>query len=172
MRRIFLLIASSAGLATQPNVRSNVERRALGQMIASATMIPIQAWAAGITVEDVSIGGGDAVPSADATVSIAYKAWLDGFEGTKKFSDVKGPLYVTLGSSQIIPGLDEALRGMRVGGLRRVVIPPDLAYGKTGYPKDGDKKGSIIPPDATLYFEVRLRSVKLTKGLGFGLNLF
>ena len=50
-------------------------------------------------------------------------------------------------------------------------LPAKLAYGSTGYPKSGEKAGSIIPPNADVYFQVRLRSVVLSKGLGFGLNV-
>ena len=102
-------------------------------------------------------------------VSIDYTGWLDDFDG-KKFDsslDRNIPLSLTLGSGQAIVGLDEGLTGMRVGGTRRFVIKPELAYGPDGYPRSGDDKGSMIPGGSTLYFQVRLRSVKGLSGMGF-----
>eukprot|EP00620_Florenciella_sp_RCC1587_P017186 CAMPEP_0182571132 /NCGR_PEP_ID=MMETSP1324-20130603/12240_1 /TAXON_ID=236786 /ORGANISM="Florenciella sp., Strain RCC1587" /LENGTH=220 /DNA_ID=CAMNT_0024785637 /DNA_START=111 /DNA_END=773 /DNA_ORIENTATION=+ len=102
-------------------------------------------------------------------VSIDYTGWLDDFDG-KKFDsslDRNIPLSLTLGSGQAILGLDEGLTGMRVGGTRRFVIKPELAYGGDGYPRSGDDKGSMIPGGSTLYFQVRLRSVKGLSGMGF-----
>jgi len=102
-------------------------------------------------------------------VSIDYTGWLEDFDG-KKFDsslDRNTPLSLVLGSGQAIPGLDEGLTGMRVGGTRRFVIKPELAYGSDGYPRSGDAKGSMIPGGSTLYFQVRLRSVKGLSGMGF-----
>jgi len=126
---------------------------------------------AGLVIEDVQPGQGDGPPNVGQTVSIDFIGWLDGFDGEQVFIREKGPLYVELGAGRLPKGVEQTLLGMRVGGTRRVTISPDLAYGKTGYPRDGDKKGSIIPPDATLYFQVRLRSIKLNVG-AFGLGVF
>jgi FKBP-type peptidyl-prolyl cis-trans isomerase len=60
---------------------------------------------------------------------------------------------LTLGGGQVIPGFDRGVTGMRVGGMRRVVIPPDLAYRNTGS-QDG-----TIPPNATLVFDIELLDV-------------
>ena len=77
-----------------------------------------------------------------------------------------------LGEKKVAPGLEECLLAdMNIGGTRRCKLPAKLAYGATGYPKSGEKAGSIIPPNADVYFQVRLRSVVLSKGLGFGLNV-
>ena len=79
-----------------------------------------------------------------------------------------------LDSSKMAKGIrDGILAGgdFRVGGTRRIVVPAELAYGKTGFPDSGENAGKLIPPGATLYVEIRLRSIALSKGLGFGLNL-
>jgi FKBP-type peptidyl-prolyl cis-trans isomerase len=79
------------------------------------------------------------------------------FDATEKYPTEeypKGkPMEVTLGAGGVIPGFDQGLVGMKVGGKRTVTIPPDLAYGSSG---QGDK----IPPNATLVFELELVSIK------------
>ena len=104
-------------------------------------------------------------------MTIDYVAWLGGFDG-REFSRFEKPIKVKLGEKKVAPGLEECLLAdMNIGGTRRCKLPPSLAYGATGYPKSGEKAGSIIPPNADVYFQVRLRSVVLSKGLGFGLNV-
>lgn len=168
---LLLLFALSHGL--EPQQSTVVSRRASTVAVASA-VLPLKSLAVadapGLVIEEIKVGQGDGPPKPDAQVTIDYKAWLNDFDG-KLFADEKGPLVIPLGQDAIIKGLEETLLGMRVGGTRRVVIPPQLAYGATGYPRTGENKGSVIPPDSTLYFQVRLRSIKLTKG-AFGLNLF
>lgn len=162
-----VLVATAAGLAVP------VRRRDIVFAGVASVSLPARAAeeAPGLIIEDVQVGQGDMV-KPDSVVSIGYKAWLDGFDSAKKFADVPGPSIVPLGQDKIAKGLETALVSMRVGGKRRVTIPADLGYGDTGFPREGDKKGAIIPPGATLYFEVRVRSIKLSQGLGFGLNLF
>ncbi len=84
-----------------------------------------------------------------------YAGWLyaDGARGRQFDRSVAGkPFQVTLGAGEVIPGWDTGLVGMKVGGRRELIIPPELAYGKRG-------AGDVIPPDATLLFEVELVSV-------------
>jgi len=85
-------------------------------------------------------------------VSVHYTGWLK--DGTKFDSSVdRGkPFEFTLGAGQVIPGWDQGVEGMKVGGKRELIIPPDLAYGKKG-------AGGVIPPEATLKFEIALLSV-------------
>lgn len=146
-----------------------LDRRGAALGIASAVLPGTSRANGGLVIEDLQVGQGDGPPRPDAQVTIDYKAWLDGFDG-RLFSEVRGPLVVPLGKDAIIPGLEQTILGMRVGGTRRVAIPPNLAYGSTGYPTSGDKVGSVIPPNSTLYFQIRLRSIKLSTG-AFGLNL-
>ena len=90
-------------------------------------------------------------------VSVQYTGWLytkDGHRGAKFDSslDRDKPINFTLGNGQVIKGWDEGISGMKMGGKRTLIIPPDLAYGAKG-------SGGVIPPNATLIFDVELVSV-------------
>jgi len=104
-----------------------------------------------LNVTDLVVGTGD-LASRNAKVSVHYTGWLE--DGTKFDSSVdRGtPFEFTLGARQVIPGWDQGVEGMQVGGKRKLVIPPELAYGKKG-------AGNIIPPNATLTFDVELLAV-------------
>ena len=105
----------------------------------------------GLTIEDtVLVEGACAASGRDVTVH--YAGWLaDGtqFDSSREKQD---PFEFTLGKKEVMDGWEEGLRGMRVGGTRRLVIPPALAYGSEG-------AGDTIPPDETLTFEVELLRV-------------
>lgn len=106
----------------------------------------------GLQYEDMSPGTG-ASPQKGQTVSVHYTGWLaDG----KKFDSSKDrgqPFQFVLGQGQVIKGWDEGVATMKVGGKRKLVIPPDLGYGAQGF-------SGAIPPNATLTFEVELLSVR------------
>jgi FKBP-type peptidyl-prolyl cis-trans isomerase len=105
----------------------------------------------GLTLEDTVVGEGrTAVTGRD--IIVHYAGWLaDGtqFDSSREKQD---PFEFTLGKKEVMDGWEEGLRGMKVGGKRKLVIPPDLAYGKEG-------AGDTIPPNETLTFEVELLSV-------------
>jgi rhodanese-related sulfurtransferase len=84
---------------------------------------------------------------------VHYTGWLE--DGTKFDSsrDRNRPFEVTLGAGQVIPGWERGIEGMRVGGVRELIIPPELGYGSRG-------AGGVIPPDATLRFEIELLEVQ------------
>lgn len=101
--------------------------------------------------------GAGAEAKAGQTVSVHYTGWLweNGKKG-KKFDsslDRKAPFDFQLGTGQVIKGWDQGVAGMKVGGKRTLTIPPDLGYGPNG-------AGAVIPPNATLIFDVELLGVK------------
>ncbi|MCC6956759.1 MAG: FKBP-type peptidyl-prolyl cis-trans isomerase [Anaerolineales bacterium] len=108
--------------------------------------------ASGLQYEDLLVGEGAQAQPGD-TVSVHYTGWLQ--DGTKFDSslDRGQPFTFTLGRGEVIKGWDKGVAGMRAGGKRRLVIPPDLGYGSQG-------AGGVIPPGATLIFEVELVEIK------------
>ena len=109
----------------------------------------------GLQYEDTVIGEGP-VAQAGQRVSVHYTGWLfqDGEQGNKFDSskDRGQPFSFPLGAGHVIRGWDEGVQGMAVGGTRRLVIPAELGYGSRG-------AGGVIPPNATLLFEVTLLAV-------------
>ena len=110
----------------------------------------------GLQYEDTTVGAG-AQAQAGQQVSVHYTGWLynDGVKGAK-FDSSKDrnddPFGFGLGAGMVIKGWDEGVQGMKVGGTRVLVIPPQLGYGARG-------AGGVIPPNATLMFEVELLRV-------------
>jgi FKBP-type peptidyl-prolyl cis-trans isomerase len=108
-----------------------------------------------VTSIDQKIGDG-AVAVAGATITVHYTGWLyaNGKRGAKFDSSLDSgePFQFRLGAGEVIPGWDQGVQGMQVGGKRELIIPPDLAYGPRG-------AGGVIPPNATLDFEVELLTV-------------
>lgn len=113
--------------------------------------MPSTTTVSGLVIEDVSVGTG-AAAAAGRSVTVHYTGWLT--DGTKfDSSKDRGEAFVfPLGARQVIAGWDEGVQGMRVGGVRRLTIPAALGYGARG-------AGGVIPPNATLVFEVELLGV-------------
>ena len=110
----------------------------------------------GLKYTDTKTGEG-ATAKAGNKVSVHYTGWLsdNGAKGNKFDSSVdRGqPFQFTLGAKQVIAGWDEGVAGMKVGGKRTLNIPPELGYGARG-------AGGVIPPNATLMFDVELLGVQ------------
>lgn len=122
-----------------------------GNADTTPTPEPTVVTSTGLIYQDLVVGDGQEARVGD-TVSVHYTGWLE--DGTKFDSSVdRGtPFEFTLGAGEVIKGWDEGVVGMRVGGKRKLIIPPDLAYGASG-------RGSI-PPNATLTFDVELLEIK------------
>ena len=112
-----------------------------------------------LQVMDGKVGTG-AAASAGKTVSVHYTGWLYDAKAAdrhgKKFDSSKDhgePFSFKLGAGQVIRGWDQGVAGMKIGGTRTLIIPSDLGYGARG-------AGGIIPPNATLVFDVELLDVK------------
>jgi FKBP-type peptidyl-prolyl cis-trans isomerase FkpA len=106
----------------------------------------------GLKYQDIKVGDG-AVAEQGMLATVDYTGWLT--DGTKfDSSKDRGQTFdFKLGAGQVIRGWDEGVKGMRVGGVRKLTIPPELGYGAQG-------AGGVIPPNATLVFEVELHGVK------------
>lgn len=106
----------------------------------------------GLKYVDQVVGTGEAA-AAGQNVSVHYTGWL---ENGKKFDssvDRGQPFSFPLGAGRVIKGWDEGVQGMKVGGKRKLTIPSDLGYGSRG-------AGGVIPPNATLIFDVELLGVR------------
>ncbi|MGB8437024.1 MAG: FKBP-type peptidyl-prolyl cis-trans isomerase [Burkholderiales bacterium] len=105
----------------------------------------------GLIIEELAIGDGPEA-TAGQSVTVHYTGWLT--DGTKFDSskDRNDPFEFPLGARHVIAGWDEGVQGMKVGGRRKLTIPPSLGYGARG-------AGRVIPPNATLVFEVELLGV-------------
>ena len=106
----------------------------------------------GLVIEEITLGEGEEAQAGRA-VSVHYTGWLT--DGMKFDSSVdrNEPFEFPLGRGYVIRGWDEGVAGMKVGGKRKLTIPPDLGYGPRG-------AGGVIPPNATLVFEVELLAVR------------
>jgi peptidylprolyl isomerase len=127
-----------------------------GCMSAIAQVGKAVTTASGLQITDTKIGTG-ASPQPGQTCVMHYTGWLyqNGAKGQKFDSSVdRGrPFEFPIGRQRVIPGWDEGVASMKVGGKRTLIIPPELGYGARG-------AGGVIPPNATLIFEVELLDVK------------
>ncbi len=111
-----------------------------------------QTTASGLKYTDEKVGDG-VTPKAGQTVTVHYTGTLTDGKKFDSSRDRNQPLVFTLGVGQVIKGWDEGILTMKVGGKRKLVIPPELGYGSRG-------AGGVIPPNATLLFDVELIDVK------------
>ena len=108
--------------------------------------------ASGLEYVDLVVGTG-AQPAAGQSVSVQYTGWLTDGRKFDSSLDRGQPLVFPVGRGRVIKGWDEGVGSMKVGGKRKLTIPPHLGYGAAG-------AGGVIPPDATLVFEVELLGVQ------------
>src|ERR1035437_8859600 len=109
------------------------------------------ATTSGLEDEDELVGTGDS-PKTGQKVTVDYTGWLTNGKKFDSSSDRGQPFSFTIGRGQVIAGWDEGVAGMKVGGKRKLTIPPTLGYGAKG-------AGGIIPPGATLIFDVELLGI-------------
>ena len=128
---------------------NNADASALGGPMESADT---RVTASGLKITELNLGEG-AEAAAGQTVVVHYRGTLENGKQFDASYDRVTPFSFPLGAGRVIKGWDEGVVGMKVGGKRKLVIPPDLAYGTRG-------AGGVIPPNATLTFEVELLDVK------------
>jgi FKBP-type peptidyl-prolyl cis-trans isomerase len=109
----------------------------------------------GLQYWDIKVGTGQVAEAGDH-VKVHYTGWLTSGKKFDSSVDAHQPFDLNLGKGEVIKGWDEGIAGMKVGGKRQLRIPPDLAYGEKGYP-------GVIPPNATLIFDVQLLAVTPAK---------
>jgi FKBP-type peptidyl-prolyl cis-trans isomerase FkpA len=102
----------------------------------------------GLIIEDLHVGDG-AEAGVGQIVTVHYTGWLTDGSQFDSSLDRGDPFEFPLGARHVIAGWDEGVQGMQIGGRRKLTIPPELGYGKRG-------AGGVIPPDATLVFEIEL----------------
>lgn len=150
MKRVLVLPLLAAALSCGDNATDPLTNDAFAATL-NVDLNAMVRTASGLYYQDLQVGAGDEAVSG-ATVTVDYEGWLAN--GTKFDSSIdRGrPFTFQLGLALVIAGWDEGVQGMRVGGIRKLVIPPSLAYGNAGVPP-------TIPGNATLVFEVELLSV-------------
>lgn len=106
----------------------------------------------GLRYTDIESGSGAAVTGRGQTVIVHYTGWLEDNTKFDSSLDRNEPFSFPVACGYVIKGWDEGVVGMQVGGKRRLVIPPELGYGPRG-------AGGVIPPNATLVFEIELLEI-------------
>jgi len=104
-----------------------------------------------LIMEDLVVGTGGTAASGQK-VTVHYTGWLTNGTKFDSSKDRGDPFVFPLGRGQVIKGWDQGVQGMKVGGKRKLTIPPEMGYGSRG-------AGGVIPPNATLVFEVELLGV-------------
>ena len=149
MHRLALLpwLALAAACGSHGDAKAGGFSAELGVDTTKMTKAPSGLW-----YTDVTTGqGAEAEPGR--TVRVHYTGWLPNGKKFDSSRDRGEPFAFTLGEGQVITGWDEGVKGMKVGGRRKLVLPPSMAYGEAGAPPD-------IPPGSTLVFDVEVLGVQ------------
>lgn len=154
MRRLFSallllvpLAAAGCDSATEPRIEDTRFAAHLGVDLSGMTQL-----AGGMYVRDMVVGEGATVQTGQL-VSVHYKGWLSDGRAFDQRQPPEPPFRFTVGERGLIAGWNLGIQGMRVGGVRQMVIPPSLGYGRTGSPP-------VIPGNAILVFEVSVVAVQ------------
>ena len=156
MRSLLVVCAAAALVACGDNVTNPAPDPLTNDDFAPALNVDLAAMtetSSGLYYQDLEVGAGDEALEG-VTVSVHYEGWLTDGAKFDSSRDRGTPFEFLLGAGFVIPGWDEGIRGMRVGGMRKMVIPPHLAYGSSG------AGGGVIPGNATLVFDVELLEVQ------------
>ena len=158
-KRACTLTLAAGLLAVGCNQTSTEGSTQIATRTNSATTTPAPATggnlhklASGLQYEDVIVGSGK-MAELGMNVSVNYTGWLVDPNSPFDSSVGKEPIKFQMGTPGIISGWNEGIKGMRIGGKRRLTIPPDMAYGAAG-------RAPLIPPNATLKFDVELVDVQ------------
>lgn len=141
-----MAVIAHADGTTQPTT-SPTSQPATTQAVGTTT-------ASGLTIIVLAEGHGDRVAKAGDTVTVNYVGRLEDGKQFDASADHGGPFTFPLGESKVIAGWDEGVAGMKIGEKRKLIVPSKLAYGKEG------AGGGVIPPNATLIFEVELVGIQ------------
>jgi len=154
-KRVF---AMAAVVIAAPAVLAQTPTHKPIQAVRPNTNAPTKVTGDGVKTEsglqywDIKLGLGPIAKAGDH-VKVHYTGWLTTGKKFDSSVDANQPFEFTLGQGDVIKGWDEGVAGMKVGGKRQLRIPPELAYGETGFK-------TVIPANATLIFDIRLLAVK------------
>jgi FKBP-type peptidyl-prolyl cis-trans isomerase len=153
MKRVFALVAvvglcvgcsgGNSGKGAEPKTSSDNAQASSAEVVTTAS---------GLKYQVLQAGTGE-VAKAGQNVSVHYTGWLTNGQKFDSSVDRGQPFQFALGAGQVIRGWDEGVAGMKVGEKRKLTIPPQLGYGAGG-------AGNVIPPNATLVFDVELLGVR------------
>ncbi len=161
---ILLLVAAMVaacgddeGSETEDSDTASTEEEDEGADAGSGCPTEPEETSTGVIIEEIECGDG-AEAVTGVSILVHYTGSLE--DGTEFDSSAgRNPLPVDLGAGMVVPGFEEGLIGMKVGGKRKITIPPELAYGEAGVPGQNPGDPPLIPPNSTLIFELELVEV-------------